>query len=99
MDNQNPDNANSLFSLGGFGGLRPNQIHSPYLNMSLPDTISSEFIVPEGNARNRGRFELAFSQIGASIMVGSGLGGAVGTYKGKYFNLVFLIIFLMVTGI
>ncbi|KPM11233.1 mitochondrial import inner membrane translocase subunit Tim23-like protein [Sarcoptes scabiei] len=62
--------------------LKQSQIQSPYLNPStLPDQISSEFIIPEG-ASHRGRFELAFSQIGASVMIGSGLGGALGTYKG-----------------
>lgn len=74
---------NNSFNLTSFSNLKPSHIQSPYLNtFTLPEQISSEFIVPEGFSKNRGRFELAFSQIGTSIMVGSGLGGAVGTYKG-----------------
>lgn len=82
MDNSQL-NPNPLYSsLGVFNNLKQSQIQSPYLNPStLPDQISSEFIIPEG-ASHRGRFELAFSQIGASVMIGSGLGGALGTYKG-----------------
>jgi len=48
-----------------------------YLNISQP-----EFIFPEGAAKQRGRFELAFAQIGSSVMVGAGIGGAAGLYNG-----------------
>nr|QBH72734.1 hypothetical protein [Brunneria borealis] len=57
---------------------------SPYLNFDpvyLPPS-QPEFIFPEGAARQRGRFELAFSQIGGSCMAGAAFGGAVGFYKG-----------------
>jgi len=57
---------------------------SPYLNFDpvyLPPS-QPEFIFPEGAARQRGRFELAFSQIGASCMVGAGVGGMGGFYNG-----------------
>ncbi|XP_034244242.1 mitochondrial import inner membrane translocase subunit Tim23 [Thrips palmi] len=57
---------------------------SPYLNFDpvyLPPT-QPEFIFPEGAARQRGRFEHAFSQIGASCMVGAGVGGMGGLYNG-----------------
>ena len=91
MDNS--QNSSQPYSLGAFGNLKPHQIQSPYLNLSLPQTISSNFIIPEGASINRGRFELAFSQIGASIMVGSGLGGAVGTYKGIICKCIFFQIF------
>lgn len=48
-----------------------------YLNISQP-----EFIFPEGASKQRGRFELAFVQIGTSAMVGAGIGGAAGLYNG-----------------
>lgn len=57
---------------------------SPYLNFDpvyLPPS-QPEFIFPEGASRQRGRFEHAFSQIGASCMVGAGLGGMGGFYNG-----------------
>lgn len=48
-----------------------------YLNISQP-----EFIFPEGASKQRGRFELAFAQIGSSVMVGASIGGAAGLYNG-----------------
>jgi len=57
---------------------------SPYLNFD-PAFINQggpEFIFPEGAARQRGRFELAFSQIGGSVMTGAFLGGVNGVYTG-----------------
>ncbi|XP_023287720.1 mitochondrial import inner membrane translocase subunit Tim23 isoform X2 [Orussus abietinus] len=57
---------------------------SPYLNFDpsyLPAT-QPEFIFPEGAVKQRGRFELAFSQIGAACMLGAGVGGATGFYRG-----------------
>ena len=57
---------------------------SPYLNVD-PTYIGRgqpEFIFPEGASHRRGRFELAFSQIGGSVMVGASLGGMNGLYKG-----------------
>ncbi|XP_026473774.1 mitochondrial import inner membrane translocase subunit Tim23-like [Ctenocephalides felis] len=57
---------------------------SPYLNYNpvyLPAS-QPEFIFPEGASRQRGRFELAFSQIGSSCMIGAALGGMAGTYNG-----------------
>lgn len=41
-----------------------------------------EYIFPEGAAKQRGRFELAFSQIGAACIIGAGIGGANGFFKG-----------------
>lgn len=41
-----------------------------------------EFIFPEGANKQRGRFELAFSQIGSSVMIGAGIGGLAGFYNG-----------------
>lgn len=57
---------------------------SPYLNYNpvyLPAS-QPEFIFPEGASRQRGRFELAFSQIGSSCMIGAAFGGLAGTYNG-----------------
>lgn len=57
---------------------------SPYLNYD-PRYLKSaqpEFIFPEGAAKQRGRFELAFSQIGSSVMIGASIGGTVGLYNG-----------------
>lgn len=57
---------------------------SPYLNFDpvyLPQS-QPEFIFPEGAARQRGRFELAFSQIGVSCMTGAAVGGIGGLYNG-----------------
>ncbi|KAL5017866.1 hypothetical protein ScPMuIL_003588 [Solemya velum] len=42
----------------------------------------SEFIFPEGASRQRGRFELAFSQIGGSVFAGAAVGGLNGVYTG-----------------
>ncbi|CAH0546101.1 unnamed protein product [Brassicogethes aeneus] len=64
------------------GNFRP--FASPYLNYDpgyIPAT-QPEFIFLEGANKQRGRFELAFGQIGASCMVGAGLGGASGFYNG-----------------
>lgn len=58
---------------------------SPYLNFD-PSLINidteSQFIMPEGASQRRGRFELAFSQIGGSVCVGAGIGGMNGFYNG-----------------
>lgn len=57
---------------------------SPYLNFD-PAFINSggpEWIFPEGASRQRGRFELAFSQIGGSVMIGAAFGGMTGLYRG-----------------
>jgi import inner membrane translocase subunit TIM23 len=65
-------------SSGGNVGL------SPYLNFD-PAYISSpesQFIYPEGASPRRGRFELAFSQIGGSVLLGGAAGGVNGMYKG-----------------
>lgn len=57
---------------------------SPYLNYDpgyIPQA-QPEFIFLEGASKQRGRFELAFGQIGGSCMVGGTLGGASGFYNG-----------------
>ena len=49
--------------------------------------LSPEFIFPDGtNKSSRGRFEMAFSQIGGSIMTGAFIGGTLGTFKGIIFK-------------
>ncbi|XP_031639701.1 mitochondrial import inner membrane translocase subunit Tim23 [Contarinia nasturtii] len=59
---------------------------SPYLNYDprvFSQQTQPEFIFPEGAGKQqRGRFELAFSQIGSAVMIGAGLGGMVGLYNG-----------------
>ncbi|XP_033644231.1 mitochondrial import inner membrane translocase subunit Tim23-like [Asterias rubens] len=53
---------------------------SPYLNVD-PYYLNQggpQFIVPTGQARARGRFELAFSQIGSSVMAGAVYGALNG---------------------
>lgn len=57
---------------------------SPYLNYdpNLLPQAQSDYIVIPGNDHQRGRFELAFSQIGMSCFVGVSLGGALGLYNG-----------------
>ncbi|XP_045109698.1 mitochondrial import inner membrane translocase subunit Tim23-like isoform X2 [Portunus trituberculatus] len=57
---------------------------SPYLNFdpSYLQTTQPEFIALEGQPQRRGRFELAFSQIGGSCLLGAGLGGGHGLYRG-----------------
>lgn len=44
---------------------------SPYLNYDprILQQSQPEFIFPEGASKQRGRFELAFSQIGSSVLV------------------------------
>ncbi|XP_054724449.1 mitochondrial import inner membrane translocase subunit Tim23-like [Uloborus diversus] len=56
---------------------------SPYLNVD-PAFLnqSPEWIFPEGASRLRGRFELAFSQIGGAIMTGAVIGGVQGFHSG-----------------
>lgn len=56
---------------------------SPYLNYDARYLQAQpEFIFPEGASKQRGRFELAFSQIGSSAMIGACIGGAGGLYNG-----------------
>lgn len=55
---------------------------SPYLNVDTEFIPKPEFIFPEGAAKQRGRFELAFGQIGASCMTGATIGGLGGLYNG-----------------
>jgi import inner membrane translocase subunit TIM23 len=64
-----------------YGGM---QSISPYLNVdpSILNQGSPEWIFPEGASRQRGRFELAFSQIGGAVMTGAFVGGVHGFYSG-----------------
>ncbi|XP_055903531.1 mitochondrial import inner membrane translocase subunit Tim23 [Eupeodes corollae] len=57
---------------------------SPYLNYDprFMQQSQPEFIFPEGANKQRGRFELAFSQIGSSVIIGAGIGGVAGFYNG-----------------
>lgn len=51
-------------------------------NPRLLQQTQPEFIFPEGANKQRGRFELAFSQIGSSVIVGAAIGGVAGYYNG-----------------
>lgn len=58
---------------------------SPYMNFDpsyLTLNAEPQFIMPEGASQRRGRFELAFSQIGGSVCIGAGIGGVNGLYNG-----------------
>lgn len=55
---------------------------SPYLNFDPDYVAKPEYILPEGASKQRGRFELAFGQIGASVMVGAAVGGTTGIFNG-----------------
>ncbi|CAH1794548.1 unnamed protein product [Owenia fusiformis] len=56
----------------------------PYLNVdpSLVGPGGAEYIFPEGASKTRGRFEMAFSQIGGSVFAGGAVGGANGIITG-----------------
>jgi len=63
-----------------------NSVMSPYLNFdpaSLGVGSDSQYIFPEGATGRRGRFELAFSQIGCSVMAGGLVGGLRGIHTGR----------------
>ncbi|KAH9511954.1 mitochondrial import inner membrane translocase, subunit timm23 [Dermatophagoides farinae] len=88
MDSSIMDNPiNSLNGLN-ISSTNKSPFQSPFLQVDptifrSPDVISSEFIFPDGGTKpSRGRFEMAFSQIGGSIMTGAVIGGAIGTFKG-----------------
>ncbi|XP_050084328.1 mitochondrial import inner membrane translocase subunit Tim23 [Anopheles aquasalis] len=67
----------------GIAGTPQLQPLSPYLNYdSRLLQAQPEFIFPEGASKQRGRFELAFSQIGSSAMIGACIGGMGGLYNG-----------------
>ena len=78
----------SFSGAGGVGGGPSSPFQSPFLQVDpsvmQPPLISNEFIFPEGATKSsRGRFELAFGQIGFSVGMGAGIGGAMGTFKGR----------------
>ncbi|CAD5110838.1 unnamed protein product [Dimorphilus gyrociliatus] len=58
---------------------------SPYLNVD-PSILGvggdSQFILPEGQSHTRGRFEMAFSQIGGSVFGGAVVGATTGLFRG-----------------
>nr|CAH7751990.1 unnamed protein product [Callosobruchus chinensis] len=74
-------NYNATTGLSG-GVFKP--FSSPYLNFDpgyIPQS-QPEFIFLDGGSKQRGRFELAFGQIGGSCMLGAGIGGVSGFYNG-----------------
>jgi len=77
--NYTPDDPSmnvSVYSSGVSKGL------SPYLNIDPYVTQEPEFILPEGAARQRGRFEYAFGTIGSGVMIGGTYGSVAGLYTG-----------------
>ena len=56
--------------------------YSPYLNIdrSIFKNREPQYIMPEGAAQHRGRFEMAFSQIGGCVIMGALGGGVQGLY-------------------
>lgn len=82
FDSLSEEEATASRGLTGSLGLSPQL--SPYLNYDarLLQQAQPEFIFPVGATKQRGRFELAFSQIGTSVMLGAGVGGMAGFYNG-----------------
>lgn len=55
---------------------------SPYLHYQ-PYNDPNQYIIPNAApGHTRGRFELAFSQIGGSVLTGALFGGTIGTVRG-----------------
>lgn len=55
---------------------------SPYLHYQ-PYNDPNQYIIPNAEiGHKRGRFELAFSQIGGSVLTGGLFGGTIGTVRG-----------------
>ncbi|KAF2881837.1 hypothetical protein ILUMI_24338 [Ignelater luminosus] len=84
--NDNSDFYSQNYSSGNASGLPGTYkgFSSPYLNFDpgyIP-TTQPEFIFLDGSNKQRGRFELAFGQIGGSCMIGAAIGGGVGFYNG-----------------
>lgn len=61
-------------------------VPSPYLNFDpqlLPQSSQPEYIFLEGaGSKQRGRFELSFTEIGTSSSIGATIGGLRGIYNG-----------------
>jgi len=55
---------------------------SPYLSIDPLINQEPEFILPEGQNRQRGRFEFAFGTIGSGVMIGGAFGAVSGLYTG-----------------
>ncbi|CAH1179738.1 unnamed protein product [Phaedon cochleariae] len=82
------NDSNDVYSsnYGSTSGIAANfrPFSSPYLNYDpgyIPQN-QPEFIFLDGGSKQRGRFELAFGQIGGSCMIGATFGGASGFYNG-----------------
>lgn len=70
ITDSSPPKKSSIFSSPARQPSAPTSF-SPYLNYDarLLQKAQPEFIFPEGASKQRGRFELAFSQIGTAAMV------------------------------
>jgi hypothetical protein len=88
MDEPNSGSSVSGSSLLGLGTSGMGSLASPYLDFDPkiinPGANEAQWIFPDGsiNKPTRGRFELAFSQIGGSVMIGGGLGSFWGGING-----------------
>ena len=77
----------AALGLGGLAG-RYAAPMSPYLDFDPavinPGANEAQWIFPDGaiNRPSRGRFEMAFSQIGSSVMAGAAIGGTIGGVNG-----------------
>ena len=79
---------NPIKSLNGINLSTNSPFQSPFLQVDpsifrSPEVLSSEYIFPDGSTKpSRGRFEMAFSQIGGTIMLGAMTGGTLGAFRG-----------------
>lgn len=81
---QNQTPPAGTFGFPGLGFSNPSrQALNPYLSID-PSILDEgpQYIFPEGAKRTRGRFEVAFSQIGGMVMSGALVGGATGLLYG-----------------
>lgn len=86
--NNNTQFKKIIFGLANRGMLNTSfpSVPSPYLNFDpqlLPQSTQPEYIFLDGaGSKQRGRFELSFTEIGTSCLVGATLGGIRGIYSG-----------------
>jgi mitochondrial import inner membrane translocase subunit TIM23 len=75
-----------IFELANRGMLNSFPSVPPYLNYDpqlLPQSSQPEYIFLEGaGSKQRGRFELSFTEIGTSCLIGATIGGIRGIYSG-----------------
>lgn len=90
MDDASGPHSSSPAAAIGLGGLtgRYGAPMSPFFDFDPavinPGANEAQWIFPDGaiNRPSRGRFELAFGQIGTSVMTGGAIGGVIGGVNG-----------------